>query len=464
MRRTVFSGIVLLAGLLVLTSCSSDDTVEQTSDCYISAFTLGYMKRTVHTTDSLGNDSTYTVSFSGSYYPIIIDQREQVMYNAEELPVETKVDKVLASITAAGSVYYAPVSDTTSWTKFSESDSINFENPLYFRAYSNDGNSFRTYTLTIRIRTSDLYGYTWYKMTDVPSTLVDLDTCMHLKTVTFGDSVLIYSKGRGNSLYCTRGIPQGDDVVNWTTSLCTGATAADIVSLQNCQDTLWMSSASSPTSLFRSLNGITWEKVPQTRTVSLIASSDDVLFAVSDNSIFKQKSNTVNWESMALEVPFSYFPTETTSLTYTQNNGSQRVMVAGYNAVNPDSSATLWSYLDKLGSYYYEDPWTYFNWSPDNKYALPLLYNLQMVAYNNALFAFGGASRFGQYHSALDAFYKSLDGGITWKEDGYLAVPKKYASLPQFQSSDYPISGCVMYNRIWLVIGHTVFTIQANRY
>ena len=105
MKHFTDSLILFLVACLCLSACSGSDDVSyagSSSDCYISAFTLGQLRRTVHTTSSTGQDSTYTISFSGSLYPMAIDQRQQTITNTEPLPMNTRLSAVVVSITAQG--------------------------------------------------------------------------------------------------------------------------------------------------------------------------------------------------------------------------------------------------------------------------------------------------------------------------------------------------------------------------
>ena len=67
--------------MLLLASCmkSKDNNVTLASDTAITSFSLGTMKRIVHTTSSTGADSTYKVSVTGSDYKFSIDQVNQFL-------------------------------------------------------------------------------------------------------------------------------------------------------------------------------------------------------------------------------------------------------------------------------------------------------------------------------------------------------------------------------------------------
>ena len=80
MRKIFLPFIALLA--CMLGSCSDEIDYTLSNDCIITGFTLGQVKRTMHTTDADGNDSTYTINYSGGYYPMTIDQINNKMTSA----------------------------------------------------------------------------------------------------------------------------------------------------------------------------------------------------------------------------------------------------------------------------------------------------------------------------------------------------------------------------------------------
>ena len=75
MKKCMAVWVVALLASFVTSSCKDDDETVLTTDCYITSVTLGYVKRTIYTKTSDGrSDSSYTVSYNGSYYPMRINQ------------------------------------------------------------------------------------------------------------------------------------------------------------------------------------------------------------------------------------------------------------------------------------------------------------------------------------------------------------------------------------------------------
>ena len=78
MRKHLHTLMLLVASVLTAgftTACGSDDYTsgELSRDCLITEVTLGTLNRTMHTLNSQGEDSTYTVTVTGTMYPMHID-------------------------------------------------------------------------------------------------------------------------------------------------------------------------------------------------------------------------------------------------------------------------------------------------------------------------------------------------------------------------------------------------------
>ncbi len=169
MKRHILAAIAIVTTLLLPMGCSSsddDETVVISDNCYITSFTLGQMRRALTVTSSTGSDSTYYLAFSGSYYPMTIDQRKQTISLATALPERTCLDAVLTTLTYVGAVVHAPENDTTEWTAYDSKDTIDFTSPRIYRVYSTDGSNYRDYTVSLYSRTSDPDDYTWTRTTE----------------------------------------------------------------------------------------------------------------------------------------------------------------------------------------------------------------------------------------------------------------------------------------------------------
>lgn len=160
--------LLLLAGL---SSCLKDEETETVyyDDTAVTVFTLGTVKRTLHTTSSKGEDSTYTASVTGSRYAFSIDQQQGLIYNVTPLPSGCDVSRVLATITTknAGTVILNP--RTADGTKdslliYSNTDSIDFSKPLELRVYNNSRSAYRKYMVEVRVSQQETSGFAWTQM------------------------------------------------------------------------------------------------------------------------------------------------------------------------------------------------------------------------------------------------------------------------------------------------------------
>ena len=144
MRKIFFPIIALLA--CMFTSCSEDIDYTLDNDCIITSFSLGQVKRTMHTLDEDGNDSTYIINYAGTICPMTIDQINNKINNKDSLPYGSDPSSILATISSVGSVAYCKAGEPIpEWKIYSSSDSIDFSQPLTFRVMSSDGKAYREY-------------------------------------------------------------------------------------------------------------------------------------------------------------------------------------------------------------------------------------------------------------------------------------------------------------------------------
>ena len=134
MKKSILSLSLAVLSVLLICSCKDDDEVVLSTDCYISSFTLGNVKRQITTVNSAGRDTTYTISYSALYFPMTVNQLDGTIANKDSLPVNSDVKAVLATVESSGTVVYKKVSEgDDAWKAYSTSDSIDFTSPLTFQ-------------------------------------------------------------------------------------------------------------------------------------------------------------------------------------------------------------------------------------------------------------------------------------------------------------------------------------------
>lgn len=445
---------ILLSFCFILSSCMSSDEeeVEYSSQCYISAFTLGQMARTMHTTDSLGNDSTYTLSFNGSQYPLLIDQRNHLITNVDSLPTGTRL-LALATITGTGSVEYRAADSSDEWTGYSTSDSIDFSRPLIFRVQSADGASYREYQLQLHVRQSEPLEYTWNRMADLTASASANAT--KLLMVSTQPYILSYNATTSQvSLFTS-----SDPAALWNEQVCSGlSSTADPCSACYFQGQFWMSDRAGK--LFRSSDAIAWTEVALSSAaplLQLIVASPTALYASFGDGtatpIFvAQSTDGASWTALSLDEEEGGFTgTPEAALAYEQSNGNARVLMVD-DPTGGTGSLSAWSFLEGAN-----EPWTLFASDGDNDYLLPAQKHLNIIAYNGNLVALGG-DLFTEAGTALQQAFVSYDNGITWRVEEYLVPPT------DVQGAAGPVAAASAEDYIWLVAGNQVWRARLNSY
>ena len=184
-----------MLSVLLICSCKDDDEVVLSTDCYISSFTLGNVKRQITTVNSAGRDTTYTISYSALYFPMTVNQLDGTIANKDSLPVNSDVKAVLATVESSGTVVYKKVSEgDDAWKAYSTSDSIDFTSPLTFRVYSPDYSASRDYTLQVNVHQQDGEVFSWEKVAE-PAVWSVAEA---VKTVVWKGRVWLYSKENGS--------------------------------------------------------------------------------------------------------------------------------------------------------------------------------------------------------------------------------------------------------------------------
>lgn len=443
------SSLAVISALLA-SSCASEEEYVLSNDCYISSFTLGDVKRLMTTVNAEGQDSTYTITYDASSYPMTVDQIKMTITNKDSLPVNSQIGAVLAIVSSSGSVAYKKVSEgDDAWKSYSSSDSIDFTSPLTFRVVSPDYSAIRDYTLQVNVHQQEGKEFSWEKVAEAGA-WADAET---VKTAVWKGRTWLYCMENGRVRAFATDLSDGRE---WAEQPVTGCEAADVTTLTEFGDTLYMSGTDG--TLMCSEDGLEWSACATDRGVRLLAADHTWLYALSDGRIWRS-ADGASWTDEELDETPDFLPEQDfTAVTYTQENGLERTLLAGNRGMvgyPSDEAAMVWSHSRTKG----QDtaPWTYFNAAPDNHYACPRLRSLNIVRYDDLLLAFGGASLDGAAHPAYDGFYVSRDNGVTWKADETYVLPD------DLKGKDVPASAAVDTEyRVWLAVGGEVWRGRLN--
>lgn len=453
--RRIFVPLVLLVAALILVSClgSDDSNVYYYDDTAITAFTLGTLKRTMHTTSSEGEDSTYTLTYSGSSYYFYIDQTENLIYNPDSLPIETKT-KALITITSKNSgVIVIKDTDSDTLTYYSSSDSIDFSEPREIRAYSLSGLYYRAYTVSVNVHQEDSADFNWSQLPDNTTCFGDMKA---MRSVTLDGKVYVFgTDGNGTSAYST----DEDDGSTWTavdldSRITQDAEAYDNVILKDGYIYIMCSDGQ----LLRSDDAASWEYISQTSIDKLIGGGGaDNLYGLKDGTIMMSEDCGYTWAEDELDDDAQYLPVKYLHCSMTDlatNDDAAQVLIIGNRdeSLYPnDTTAVSWCKIEEYSDGSDTHKWIYQDLSDYKRYGLPRMEGLTIVQYGDNLVALGGKGEGASTEEAYQTIYYSPDKGLSWHR----------SSESFYYPDDFDTSAtCVAAtkdseNRLWVICGGT---------
>ena len=453
MKKTILAWPFVLLAMLVFCACGDDEETVLSSDCHISSFTLGGVKREIHTTSSTGEDSTYIVSYNASSYAMRINQLDGTIENPDSLPRNTLKRAMLVTIETSGPVIYRKKDDAgENWMAYSSTDSIDFNQTLVFRVVSADGSAWRDYSVNVNVHQQEGDEFVWKKLAE-PGRWDDAED---LKTFVWNEKVWVFArKGADISLFSS-GATGG---TQWEEEELQGCGQADIKTLTKFGGKLYMSGTDG--SLMVSDDALVWASVTtDCGNLRLLTADDAYLYAYAGQALW-HSADGQHWTEEELDAPADSLPVQDfAAVSYTQSDGLRKILLLGNRSVSEyekDTHAMVWSRGTRTPAA--DACWMYYEVSRDNRYACPRLSPLEVLRYGDSLLAFGGASIGGTVHGPLDAIYVSRDNGITWKSSGIYFLPDGVRNTQNVFAATTDARNC-----LWLVTGRQVWRERLNRY
>ena len=456
MKKNLSILFYTLTAILIFSSCSDDDETILSDDCYITSFTLGNVKRLVHTTTKDGKDRTYYVTYDASGYAMHINQLTGKIANTDSLPVGSRTQAILATVNSSGSLMYRYADDVSeNWLSYSSSDSIDFSHTLIFRVTSADGFALREYEVKLNVHQQEGDEFSWNRLT---SNSV-WHNATYMKSIIWNNKVWLYTADdQQNISLFTSDVNDGQ---TWQNESISGCENALIRSITDFNGRLLMSCTDG--SIIESTDGKNWTNIPNQsgETLYLLTASQSSIYALGNNNQkILRSQNAADWTEEVLDDSPAFLPSQDiTAISYTQENGNERVILGGNRSATAypdDKTVMIWSKV--ISPYLPENnKWSYFVVAPDNYYICPPLKHLTILSYDKQLVALGGPSVDGTY-KALEELYVSPDNGITWKKDPVYPLPESIAnSSAAFTASTDDD------NHIWLIVGGEVWKGRLNR-
>lgn len=403
---------LLLATVFLMASClESDNDYTYTDDCAISSFSVTTAKQNtfVKTSDGL-RDSLVVKELTLSNYKFYIDQLNGKVYNPDSLPCGVDAKKLLCSVSnsSSGLVVIKKVkSDSLDY--FSSTDSLDFSVDREVQVVSNSGLSVKKYTIHVNVHKEQADSFAWH----ATPICAELKNLQGIKTAAVNGKLLLLGTDGSNTLvYANNG-------TQWTkceTNLGHNLAADAYKSLVTKDDYAYISDGGN---IVRTNDGKTWNIMGTATDVTrLVAASRYSLYGyATDGRLMTSKDNGATWTVAEIDDELSLMPYGETTYASVEIEGyakTDRVMLFGTRdaATYPnDKYLTIWGKIDEAAENSENQPWAYYGVSADNNHAAPLLSGISAVAYD------GGVYMMGQEEGKAPKFYKSLDNGITWRED-----------------------------------------------
>ena len=423
----------LFLAVCTITSCMdlSGEEYEYSSNASITGFAITDSIVTV-----IGTDTTTVL---GVYYPFIINQNEGLIYNADSLPVNTDISKVVVNITADTYYIYVVAEQDSLWES---TDTLDFRRPIEFKVLAETGVFGRTYKAQINVHQQDPDSLVWRKMTSEFASNIQAQ-----KAVCTNSHIYIFAEQESQIAMTSSKTSDGK---NWTQLATINIPVkADYTSVMTWNNILYILADNQ---LYTSVNGLDWTKVDTEQTFSkLLANSENnnKLIGIDTENHYISSKDGIVWEQydlLPVEFPignytFANYPLGT-------NPNIDRIVLLGKNEASIDTTTIVWS---QLGS---ENEWTPLTYD-NNNHGCPKLENATIIRYNNKLYTFGGSGEYNGNISPFNNFFESRDNGISWRTvTKKVMFPKEFTHLYNEANGNY---SCVIDNKqyIWIIWSQT---------
>lgn len=433
---------MLIAAQCMFFSCISSDTEVTTyDDVAITSFTLGTVKcyRTVKASD--GSDSTYYYTYSGSLYPMHIDQNNNLIFNADSLVAGSNVSSILVSIGTrnSGVVAFKNIDDD-GYTYYSSTDSVDLSQDRTVVVYSNDGQHSREYTIKTAVHNEYADSFTWNSLnTNIASELASMQTLKVANSLE-GLFLLGYDGTQTKLL-------KSDNGTEWSECTLEGLAEplTQYATIANYAGNLYLLDNDI---VYTSSNGEAWTQLASGAGLKAIlggyrsfddegevvvnelyaqAVSGEFMVSHDDGATWQQDNmeSTLYYDNSAY-LPAADFNFVATTTKTDDETGS--VTVIANKALTEDdsfSTAVVWNKIaDKDDS----QGWFYTNPSWNNHYyTLPRMTGLSATYYADGIVAIGGEP-INNEAEAFSKMYYSPDHGTTWHQVTGMHMPEGFTA------------------------------------
>ena len=452
-----YKALLLIIVPFLVSSCGSDEDVADDDYCYIWEVSLGSLKREVNMLETLGKDTTIATFYTGTNYPMTINQRTSIIENMDSLLYGTQLRSVLVNISYTGSklMYLVKSGADSIWLDYNSTDSMDLRNPVKLMLIANNSLSTRLYTLKLNVHNVEGDSLYWKKIDDAVPQLQGISL---QRAFMMQGNLAVVGKNADDIVYIER---SAEGV--WDETSTNLPSEADVQTVTKRGDDFFMSTTDGD--LYTSTDAKNWQKLntEQHPGMKLVGATPDYIYALMDGELYRcceKEQGEWDFRPEGLDESSVYLPSkDIRTLLMTQANGNQRMVMVGNRTDGTDKTSVVWNKMWNDDISESEAVWMFLNQTEDNKLTLPQLEYLNLIQYDNKCMAFGGASVAGMgANKAMDALYVSEDYGISWHKNSELHLPTGLKGVGG------PIS-CVVdaENVIWIIANGEVWRGKLNR-
>ena len=395
--------IVAFASMVAFSACSdsSSNTEGINEECSIINMTLGTLYKTVSTQNEAGKDTTYWTTFNGSYYNLLVDQLNHVIYNPDSLPVGTDIKRVIFnSISSDGNVAFRGSDGVDSI--YSSTDTLDFTKPRTFICYSSTFSSKQEYTVKINVHQVEPDEFHWENL----GTFDEVKSLTAQKAISKDNSIYLFGTDgpTGKAVLLTT---PAEGKVNWTKKEITDISSFTPAGVQLFNGKFYTSDGQT---LYQSADGITWTAVSTDfQPEAIVAATDVRLFAQKGNALYVS-SDGQNWSKEEMDGESDKLPTAnwTSAMMDMNFNKNFEFILLGGSCSNEKN--TVWKkVIDRLNIE--DDCWSLYDDGEEIGYPFPNVNNPIIINYDTRML------NIGLQGDTLSLFYVSEDAGRNWEPD-----------------------------------------------
>lgn len=241
MKLKLFIAFPLFLAFISLTSCGTDSTT--TTDTVLSSDAQ-------ITSYKIVADKNKGINLGQTFFTI--DQQSNQIYNADSLPVGTKVDSLMATISFASASKVQVQYEGKEFKDFKTTDSLNYKKPFKMKVVAYNGTDEKIYTIKLNVHTVDPEAMPWTQLT---TTAWNSTSYLNSKTVALRGEFVSYLNTT-SGMICFKST--ATDGVQWVLKSNNIPTDANLESITLFNDKLYVNTVSG--SLYSSDNGENWVK------------------------------------------------------------------------------------------------------------------------------------------------------------------------------------------------------------